>query len=282
MLEYIGFAAAIIAAIVYGCQFVPLKRIKNPDMFHFYTFMAIGIFMTSIVLGLALNFPFSINIFGLIGGLVWGIGNLFHMTVVNKIGIAKGSAIPLGAALVISFLVGTFFFNEPLALPLGVAGIALFLFGLPFVTYSPEKVKADNKWIMAAFATGAMFGSVLIFFKLGNLGTSEFIFPLSISVLFLGIALFVAKVRKIYKNQAASGITSGVLWTVGLLGSLYAVEYLGLAIGQPLTQFALVIGVLWGLFYFKETKDKKTKIKILIGSMLLFAAGALLTLSKIV
>ena len=281
MLEYLGLLAAFIAAIFWGSQFVPLKRIKNPDMLHYHAFMAVGIFMISVILTLAFGFPFYINYFGLVAGLVWGIGNILHITAVKSIGLAKGTAIPLGTSLVVSFLFGVFFFNESLIFLLGALGIIVFLVGLPFITYSPEKVMANKTGIAAAFIAGTLFGSVLVFFKLGNLGTGEFLFPLSVSVLVLGIILFFARVRRVYKSHAYHGIASGVLWGTAMLSAIYAVDYLGLAVGQPLTQLALIIAVLWGLFYFKEIKNKKTVFRVLLGSILLFLAGVILTLSKI-
>src|SRR3989344_2231017 len=268
MSESLGFIAALIAISCWGSQFVPLKKLKNPDMIHFQLFMSIGTLLISVILTSILGLSFSLNYFGLAAGIMFALGNIIQIFVVNKIGLAKGAAIPLGTSLVISFLFGIFFFNEPINIFLGILGIAIFLIGLPFVTYSKEKVKANKTGIIAAFVSGIFFGSILIFFKLGNLGTNEFLFPLSLGFLLLSIVFFISKGRKIRNDQITYPILSGVIWGTGMLSAVYAVAFLGLAIGQPLTQLALLIAVLWGLFYFKEIREKKATIKVLIGSVL--------------
>ena len=281
MSEYLGFMLAFIAAISWGTQFVPLKRIKNPDMLNFQVFMSVGIIIISVILTFILGFPFTINYFGLLAGVVWGIGNIFHITAVKNIGLAKGTAIPLGTSLIISFFFGSFFFNESFNFLLGLTGVIIFLIGLPFVTYTKEKLKTNKIGIIAAFVAGSLFGSILIFFKLGNLKPSEFLFPLSVGVILLGIILFLTKVRKIMKEYAYNGIASGIIWGIGMLSATYAVAFLGLAIGQPLTQLALLVAVLLGLFYFKEIKERKVIRMILIGAVLIFLAGILLAFSRI-
>eukprot|EP01119_Soliformovum_irregulare_P018063 TRINITY_DN5475_c0_g1_i1.p1 TRINITY_DN5475_c0_g1~~TRINITY_DN5475_c0_g1_i1.p1 ORF type:complete len:343 (-),score=79.59 TRINITY_DN5475_c0_g1_i1:69-1097(-) len=48
------------------------------------------------------------------------------------------------------------------------------------------------------------------------------------------------------------GFISGFIWSLGNWCSVYATIYLGLTIGFPLTQTALVVSGLWGIIVFKE------------------------------
>lgn len=100
-------------------------------------------------------------------------------------------------------------------------------------------------------------------------------------VIVMAFLIFLVKVKKVISGQIKPALYSGIMWCVAMLSSLYAITFLGLAIGQPLTQLALLIAVLWGLLYFKEIKDKEISRKVMIGAVLLFGAGALLTLSKV-
>ena len=50
---------------------------------------------------------------------------------------------------------------------------------------------------------------------------------------------------------------AGVLLTFGMFGALFAVTYLGQAIGNSLVQSKIFISGLWGIFWFKEVKDPK-------------------------
>ncbi|MBI2075862.1 MAG: hypothetical protein HYT72_01270 [Candidatus Aenigmarchaeota archaeon] len=70
------------------------------------------------------------------------------------------------------------------------------------------------------------------------------------------------------------------MWNAASLSSLYAVSFLGFAIGVPLTQLALIISALWGVFYFKEVKGRLV-YKVMLGVILLLAAGFLLSFSKL-
>ncbi|MBI2578183.1 MAG: hypothetical protein HYW26_00575 [Candidatus Aenigmarchaeota archaeon] len=277
----LGVAAASVSALFWGSQFVPLKRMKNPNMLHYNMFMALGILGTSVALTFMLGFPFALNYFGILAGILWNIGNVLHIVSIERIGIAKGTAIPLGMPLIITFLSGTFFFVEPLNIALGAFGVLVFLAGLVLVSQGKEKINADNKGLAAAFFAGLFFGAPAFLFKLSNLGINEFLFPMAAGIIAASSILFLVKVRKVVKNQVKPGMISGFMWSVAMLSSLYAITYLGLAIGAPLTQLALLVGVLWGLFYFKEIKDKKIRMKVILGSAMLFGAGVLLTLAKV-
>ena len=47
------------------------------------------------------------------------------------------------------------------------------------------------------------------------------------------------------------GLAAGCLFSSGNFFSIYATQFLGLTIGFPLTQTALLVSGLWGLFFFK-------------------------------
>ncbi|CAB9503094.1 expressed unknown protein [Seminavis robusta] len=51
------------------------------------------------------------------------------------------------------------------------------------------------------------------------------------------------------------GCTAGLLWSIGNFGSLISVKYLGEGVGYSITQTAMLVSGLWGIFYFKEIKS---------------------------
>ena len=53
------------------------------------------------------------------------------------------------------------------------------------------------------------------------------------------------------KTVMLPGMITGLLWNVGNFCSIYATYYLGLTVGFPLTQLALVVSGLWGIIAFK-------------------------------
>lgn len=60
-----------------------------------------------------------------------------------------------------------------------------------------------------------------------------------------------------WKELWFRGLMAGLLLTFGMFGALFAVTYLGQAIGNSLVQSKIFISGLWGIFWFKEVKDPK-------------------------
>jgi len=71
------------------------------------------------------------------------------------------------------------------------------------------------------------------------------------------------------------GLITGLIWNVGNFCSIYATLYLGLTIGYPLTQLALVVSGLWGLLVFKELRGAIV-ILVWISSLIVLLSGAAL------
>lgn len=74
------------------------------------------------------------------------------------------------------------------------------------------------------------------------------------------------------------GLITGLIWNIGNFGSIYATLHLNLTIGYPLTQLALVISGLWGLFVFKELSGVRTITMWVISLIVLLGGAALLAL----
>ena len=71
------------------------------------------------------------------------------------------------------------------------------------------------------------------------------------------------------------GILAGLTWNMGNVCSIYATELLGLSIGFPLTQTALLVSGLWGLLLFREI-TRPSAIIIFFCSAVILLAGAVL------
>jgi len=80
------------------------------------------------------------------------------------------------------------------------------------------------------------------------------------------------------KIAAIPGLVMGVGWNIGNASSIYAVSLRGFAVGFSLTQTSLLIGGLWGIFFFREMKTKSGLLIFAIGTAILFAGIILLGL----
>jgi len=283
MTELLGLFAALIAAIFWGTYFVPLKKTKRPDLFQFHIIMSVGILLSTLLL-IPVGFSFSLNAFGIAAGLIWSVGNILSIIAVRLTGLAKSAPIWMGIAILISFLWGVVFFKEILtSITFGLVGLILFIIGAPLVS-SPgkDKKKIAIRGILIAAIAGIFFGTQLVPLKLSGLTAQEFLFSMSLGILISGGIIFLVRFRKIKNSFILHGLTSGIMWNIANLSSFFAVIYLGIAIGFPLTQLALLISTAWGLLYFKEVKGKNKIIKILMGAILIFVGGLFLAFAKII
>eukprot|EP01103_Thecamoeba_quadrilineata_P004122 TRINITY_DN13848_c0_g1_i1.p1 TRINITY_DN13848_c0_g1~~TRINITY_DN13848_c0_g1_i1.p1 ORF type:complete len:369 (-),score=38.62 TRINITY_DN13848_c0_g1_i1:93-1199(-) len=73
------------------------------------------------------------------------------------------------------------------------------------------------------------------------------------------------------------GTITGILWSLGNFFSIYATKYLGLTIGYPLTQVALLVAGLWGVFYYREIKGAQTIGFFFISAAVLLGGAVLLS-----
>jgi len=75
------------------------------------------------------------------------------------------------------------------------------------------------------------------------------------------------------------GLITGFIWNVGNFCSIYATLYLGLTIGFPLTQLALVVSGLWGIVVFHELSGLRTLSIWTLSLLILLGGAALLALN---
>jgi len=76
---------------------------------------------------------------------------------------------------------------------------------------------------------------------------------------------------------ALPGICAGILWNVGNVCSIYATLYLGLTIGFPLTQMALLVGAVWGMVLFKEITRLGAILTFFLSAIVLLGGAMLLS-----
>ena len=75
------------------------------------------------------------------------------------------------------------------------------------------------------------------------------------------------------------GSISGILWSIGNMASMISVTYLGEGVGYSMTQSAMLVSGLWGIFLFKEITNPAA-IRGWLASACLTIAGILLLSSN--
>ncbi len=275
-----GLFPLFIAIIFWGSYLVPMKRIKNYDPFCFQFLFCSAVFISSVVFSIVSN-SVVFSYFGVLSGVLFSIGNALSLAAVKDSGISKTFPIWAGVSIIVVFLWGTLFFLEPFtSFPLAVIALVLLIIGIFLISSTSRSKLATKKGLILAIATGLFFGSYFVPFKLGNFGHFQFLFSMATGIFIGSLIIFLYKKSKIDTNMIFPGFISGLLWNVANIANFSVVITFGLALGSSLTQLCLFIGILWGIFYFKEVKDRHKTISIIFGSILLFAGAILLAFSK--
>lgn len=276
-----GFLAAAGSALVWGSYIVPFKKSPSSNIALFQTMMTVGVFLFALIVSPFIGYPLSLNIYGIAGGIFWGIGNILALKAVSEIGMSLAMPVWVSVVVIGSFLYGILLFHElPSGILLGLFGIFLIILGVVFVgTTGKSERKNIKQGIIAATIAGIFFASQLVPLKIAKLTSAEFFFPMSVGILLFGIGFALYKKVKFTSKEVGKSLLCGGMWSVGNLLSIVAVSILGLAKGLPLTQSSLLISAMWGLFYFKEITKSSQVRQVIIGSIVLLSGVIILGLA---
>jgi glucose uptake protein len=254
--------------------------------------------------------------FGMLGGVIWNIGNLLLVAAIAVAGLAVG--FPIGGG--IAWLGGTILGyvieistkgssnSDPVFLFIGMA-LAITAIYLSMVSYkrlTSQTKKASFKGIflsvlaglfIAPFYTVTMYGmdpafglsgtgsltpyTGAVFFALGAFLSTFIINPFFMARPVEGEPV---KMSAYFKGSFKShfwGILGGSIWMLGMVVSFMSSGE-GSTIAYALSNAAPVVAILWGVFIWKEFKDApKGTNKILTAMFFLFLIGlVLITMSN--
>ena len=277
----LGFLLALGAAIAWGSYAVPFKKSKSENLIQYQALMTVGIFISGFIFSFLAGYPINFNVYGLISGFLWAIANFISLFAFANLGLSKAAPIISSLVILSTFLWGTVVFNElPAGLVMASVGILAIITGVIMAStiISTQSLNAKMGLIAAIFS-GLIFGSQLVPLKLGKVEPQDFFFSSTLGIFIIGIAIFLFKKARFKKEAITLSLLSGVIWNVGNLLSLISVSLIGLAKSIPLTQTAVLIAILWGVFYFKEVRSGKSIFQVLAGAVVLLTGVIVLSLA---
>lgn len=269
----LGFLAALGAALAWGSFMVPFKKSGSSNLIQFQALIAVAIGFSGLIASLVLGYPLTLNVYGLISGVLWAVANALSLGAIMNLGLSR--AVPLMSSLVVifSFLWGALFFHEiPAGLTTGFWGIGLIVTGVVLVS-STENMESRNirRGLLAGIFAGLIWGSQLVPLKVGNVLTTDFFFPVCLGIFLTGLLIAVIKGIKFKYEAVGFSLASGVIWNIGNLLSLISLSLIGLSKAGPISQTSSLVAVAWGLFYFKEIPRRRQKAQVLIGAVILIS-----------
>eukprot|EP00899_Mesostigma_viride_P017118 jgi/Mesvir1/25407/Mv01441-RA.1 len=81
-----------------------------------------------------------------------------------------------------------------------------------------------------------------------------------------------------FRVAAKPALTTGLLWSVGNFCSIYATQYLGMAVGWPLVQCQLLVSGLWGIFYYEEVTGSRAIALFFLSALVVLAGVVMLSI----
>ena len=75
-MENLGIVAALGAALAWGSYAVPFKKSGSTNLIQFQALMGVGILVSGLLASQVLGYSLNFNIYGIISGVLWAIGNL--------------------------------------------------------------------------------------------------------------------------------------------------------------------------------------------------------------
>ena len=255
--------------------------------------------------------------FGMLGGIVWNLGNLLLVAAIAVAGMAVGFPIGGGIAWLGGTILGYIIevstkgesSSDPYLLFIGmaVAILAIYLSMVSYKRLASYQKKASFKGIMlsvlagifiAPFYTVTMYGmdpafglsgagsltpySGAAFFALGAFLSTFIINPFFMARPVEGEPV---KISAYFKGSFKShwwGILGGSIWMLGMVVSFMSSGE-GSTVAYALSNAAPVVAILWGVLVWKEFKDApKGTNNILIAMFILFLIGlVLITMSNL-
>lgn len=247
--------------------------------------MTLGALLFAFVVWLFVRPEMSVSlwIFGIIGGMLWSIGQNGQFRAMQYMGVSVGNPLSSGAQLVFGSLIGAIVFGEwskPIQYTLGIIALILLVIGFYFTSKRDSDNAETNEMTdfgkgfrALTYSTVGYLSYTILFNNIMKFDALAVIFPMSVGMV-LGAMIFM-KFRIQFEPVVLKNTLVGLMWGVGNIFMLLAAAKAGLAIAFSFSQLGVVISIVGGILFLGETKTRKEMRWLTIG-IACFIVGAVL------
>jgi len=314
----IALIMMITSAVCWGSWANTYKGVKNYRFELFYWDYAIGIFLTSLILGhtMGMTGPGADNlvnnihssglsnvVYALIGGALFNLANLLLVAAIDMAGLAVAFPVSIGIALVVGVVLS--YALQPkghagfLAVGVICAVVAVVLDGKAYGSLASAGRSISKKGLVICVVSGVLMGlwapfmthamtrgnplgpySAAIFLTLGAL-LSCFIWNIYfMKHPLVGNPVSFAGFFHAPPSGHLLGLLGGFIWGVGTVFNLVAASFTGVAISYAIGQSAPMVAALWGLLVWKEFQGSPARAKLYLFLMFVFYSLAILLVAR--
>ncbi len=294
----LGVVLGLVTAFFIGLFMVP-RRYARSDTLSFIVGMTAGACLGSTVYWLVSGAPFSwswMALFALVPGANWAVGSYAYAWGTQSVGLAKATGIK-NTQVVVTTAGGFLLFNdaadtEPVLAILGAALVVATALVLSRTRHREESVpNATLRGYLVPIIASFLYGvNGLLMAWIIDSGISK---PEMNAGIGLGSFLAAAALFAVIRGKAnvfsgaslrdhAWALSGGVIWAVGLVTMILSIAYAGLAVAWSLMNLSVVVGVLYGVFFFREIDLRERAWPVAWGLVLACLGIGALYLSKAV
>ncbi|KAM7417220.1 hypothetical protein PAMA_017050 [Pampus argenteus] len=311
-----GIAANVVAVLLYGSNFVPVKRIETGDGMFFQWINCAAIWVVSMVGDLMLQSP-KFYPFAMLGGVIWATGNIAVVPIVKAIGLGLGILIWGSSSLLMGWASSSgliFFFvktdvelhPDSESIPLlidrrtnsGSYGPSSSEFWIDLIGPKTRRFIGCLLAVVSGLLYGSSFTPILYIKSHSSCHDSMFhgasVYDLDYvyaqcSGIFVAstvyFAIYCAAMNnrpRVYSRAILPGLLSGLMWALATYCWFLANNYLSAVISFPIVTAGYgLVAALWGSLVFKEIKGLTNCFIFFLASCAVLTGSLLTAISKL-
>jgi glucose uptake protein len=200
------------------------------------------------------------------GGIIWALGAWAAFTATEKLGLVRAFGIWAPLNIVVSVAFGATLFREyasfgPHTIAVLIASLALIIGGVVMIIYSKGAGEGNaNKRVSVpglacAVVAGVLWAAYYLPIKISHASMWVAAFPMACGM-FAGCSAIVLSARQSPRlpqgTSYVRALLSGSLWALGNYGMLLMVQTLGAGRGFTISQLAVVVNALCGIYLLRD------------------------------
>lgn len=223
---------------------------------------------------------------GIVSGLFWALGQVNQLKSIDLMGVSWTMPISTGMQLVSTALFGVIVFNEwstRTSIILGVLAL-IFIIAGAVLTSLPDRSEQQaesgdlKKGIPILLLSTLGYLVYVVVARLFHVSGWAALLPQAVGMVIGGIILTFK--HHPFNKYAVRNIIPGLIWAAGNMFLFISQPRVGVATSFSLSQMGIVISTLGGIFILGEKKTRRQFVWIIIGIILIVAAGFMLGIAK--